>query len=103
HHLVLARIDAKAEIIGEGGIQEAETVGKVDLLEEVELRSLAQRDGRRRPFADPVHAQEQGLVERRGIEGAGEMRLVMLGEQELVRVEGRIEPLQLGLQQALLK
>src|SRR5262249_40659220 len=35
-------------------------------------------DCRRRPFADAVHRQDRGPVERRGKEGTGRMRLMVL-------------------------
>ena len=94
HQLVLARVDLEARVIGEGRIEQAERVGKMDLLDGRQGRPLANADRRRRPFADPVHGQDHGLVERRGIKRAGSVGLMMLGEQQLVPQvrAGRVRP-----------
>ena len=39
--------------------------------------------GQRRPFADPVGGEDRRFPGRRGEEGGGGVRLVMLGEQDL--------------------
>ena len=78
HHLVLARIDLEAGVVGEGRVEQAERVREVDLLQHLELVALAEAERRGRPLADAVHAEDRGLLEgrrertprRRGSDGA---------------------------------
>ena len=64
HDLVLARIDLEAGVIGEGGIEEAQGMGKMDFLGHFETVSRPLADRRGRPFADPVHGQHHRFLER---------------------------------------
>ena len=52
---------------------------EAELLAQLEPLCLADRDRCRRPLAHAVHGQYGGLLERRGVEGAGGVRLVVLG------------------------
>ena len=104
HQLVLAGIDLESGIIGESRIEQAQAVGKVDLPLHLQRIAAAHPDGCRRPFADPVHRQDQGVLERRGEEGRGGMAQMVLGEEELaLPVEILLDLLQMILQQRFLE
>ncbi len=92
HHLVFARVDLEAGVVGEGGIEQPERVGEVDLADDLQSVAFAQRQRRRRPFAHAVHRQHRRALERRGEEGAGGMAQVVLGEQQLGLASRRRRP-----------
>ena len=83
HHLVFARVDLEAGVVGEGGIEQTERVREVDLADHLQAVAVSQRQRRRGPFADTVHRQHGRALERRREEGAGGMAQVVLGEQQL--------------------
>ncbi len=64
HHLVLAGIDLESGVISERGIEQAETVGKVDFLLDLQLVAVADRPPmsspirRRRPSSEPPLAEK---------------------------------------------
>ena len=93
HQLVLARIDLEAGVVGEGGVEEAQAVRKVNLL--VDLQVLAFADGNRggRPFAHAIEREDGSLVERRRVERGGCMAQMMLAEGQAIR------PIEIGLRQ----
>lgn len=64
HQLVLTGIDLEAGVIGYGRKEQAERMGEVNLLEDLETIAFARRRRRRRPFADPVHGEDCSLFER---------------------------------------
>src|ERR1700675_3720926 len=57
----------------------------------------------RRPFADAVHRQHRGALERRGIEGGGRVAEMMLAEQQTAGIKSFGEFLQLAAQQVFLE
>ena len=59
HHLVLALVDLEAEKCGEGAVEEAEGMRKVDLLGETDLIVASHTRGSRGPFADAVHGENR--------------------------------------------
>ena len=65
HQLVFARIDLEAGVVGEGGVEQAQAVRKVDLLVDREVLTIADGNRGGRPFAHAVERQDGGLVERR--------------------------------------
>jgi hypothetical protein len=87
HQLVLPVVDLEAGVIGEGGVEQAQGVWKGELFQELETAPLPDADRRGRPLADPVHREDGRLRERRGVEGARRVGLVVLGE---------VDPLRLG-------
>ena len=104
HHLVFARIDLEAQVIGKGRIEQAKRVREMDFLEN--FQAVAAADGSRGggPFAHAVHGQHQGFVKRRWKESAGRMAQVMLGKQQAVDpVHPGFELLQLLRQQVFLE
>ena len=104
HHLVLAGIHLEAGIVGERRIEQAKRMGKVDLLQHVQLMAMANGQGGGGPFAHPVHGQDGGLMEGGGEEGTRRMTLVVLGEQQLLRpVEVRQMLFEFRVEQRLLK
>jgi hypothetical protein len=58
------------------------------LLEQPQLLPLADADRGGGPLADPVQGQDRGLVERRRVVGARRVRLVVLGEEDLLGRSG---------------
>jgi hypothetical protein len=73
----------------------------VQLGEQLELVATAHAPRRRRPLADAVHREHRRFCERRGIEGARRVRLVVLGEQRLAREAVQLIQDQLSREQLL--
>ena len=51
------------------------------LCQELQVVALAYAIGRRGPFSHPVHCEHCSILERRRIESAGGVRLVVFGEK----------------------
>ena len=83
HHLVLPEVHAEAGEVGERRVEESERVRELDLAQQLELTPSAHSVARGRPLPDTVEGQDGGLVEGRGIEGRGCVRLVVLREEDL--------------------
>src|SRR5262249_25798805 len=81
HHLVLAGVHLETGVIGESRVKQAKRVGEMDLLQQVDAVISTDSGARGGPLSDTVHREDQCLVERRRIESAGRVTLVMLGEQ----------------------
>ena len=82
HHLVLARIDLEARVVGERRIQQPKRMRKMDLLVDRQIVTLADRKRRGRPFANAVHRQHRRLFKGRGEECGSGVAQVMLGKQQ---------------------
>ena len=80
HQLVFARIHLEAGVVGEGGVEQAETMGEMDLLVDRQVLAVADGDRRGGPLADAVQRQDGRLVERRRIERGGRVAQVVLAE-----------------------
>src|SRR6266404_3643845 len=97
HHLVFARIHFEAGVIGERRLKQANRVGKVDFLPQVDAMLPADPDSRGGPLSDTVHCEDQRFFEWRRIESTRGVALVVLGEQQLalpVKIRrSRFEPL----------
>ena len=91
HQLVFARVDLEAAVVGEGRVEHARRVRKVELVREVDAVARAAAVAGRGPFADAVDGEDRRLFEGRGEESAGRVRFVVLGEDE---------PLAVGVPQA---
>ena len=78
HHLVLARVDLEAGIIGERGIEQADGVRPVELLDDLDIVALSQADGCRRPLPDAIDGKYRRGLEWGGVEGARRVRLMVL-------------------------
>src|SRR5436190_13997927 len=81
HDLVLALVDLEAEERGERAVEEAERMGKPDLLQEPQLGAPAEAEARRRPLADAVDRQHGRRIEARAEVSAGGVGEVMLAEE----------------------
>ena len=81
HHLVLRRIHLEAGVIGDSGIQQPEGVREMNLPRDADAGAASDAGRGGGPFADAIHGKNHGLVEGRGIEGAGGVTHVMFGEQ----------------------
>src|SRR5207245_9536477 len=82
HDLVFARVDLEAGVVGESRVKQPEGMREMQLLFDLEPVAASDGDRRRRPFADAVDGEHEGLLERRGKESAGGMTVVMLCEQQ---------------------
>ena len=92
HDLVLSRVHLEPEILGKGGIEQAEGMRKVDFLVDRKVRASAKPHARRRPLADAIHRQHHRLLEWRGEESARGVAQVMLGEaQPVARIEAGLD------------
>ena len=80
HDFIFAGIDLETQVVGEGGIEQAEGMREVNLLQGLKLAAPAQRERGGGPFAHAIERQHGGALKRRGIEGAGRVREVMLGK-----------------------
>src|SRR2546427_9832678 len=65
----------------------------MNLVPELDVAAAADAVRRGRPFADTVHGEDRGLIERRREECACRMRLVMLGIEQLALVAERLPQL----------
>ena len=66
HHFVFAGVDLEAGVIGEGGIEQSERMGKVDLPLRGQPVVFAQPDRSGRPLADSVQTEHRGALEGAG-------------------------------------
>ena len=104
HDLVLARIDLEAGVVGESRIEQSQRMREVQLFQHLQAVALAIAQRRGRPFADPVHRQDGGFLERRGEERRRRVTLVMFAEQQArLPVEVGLPLLHLVAQQRLLE
>ena len=88
HQLVLAAVHLEAREIGEGRVEQPQRVRKAQLLQHADLIAAPVRDTAGGPLSHAVHGDDGGLLERRGEEGAGGVRFVVL---EKVEAGGRLE------------
>ncbi len=96
HELVLAGVDPEAAVVGEGGVEQAQGVGEVELADHLDLVAPADADAGGGPLPHAVEGQDGRGLERRREEGRGGVALVVLGVPE---VPGSVvtESRQLGL------
>src|SRR5262245_9979539 len=96
HDLVFAGVDLEARIVGEGGIEQAERVGPLKLL--VDLDVVPAPDAHRCgcPLADAVDREDGRFLERRRKERARGVRLVMLAVENRSVILKRVADLSSG-------
>ena len=82
HHFVLAAVDSETGVVSEGAVEQSQAVGKAQFFQQRDLVSLADADRAGGPLADAVDRQDRGFFERRRIERAGGMALVMIAEEQ---------------------
>ena len=82
HELVFAAVDLEAAVVGEGRIEQAQGVGKLELPQDGELPAPAEADGGGGPFPHPVHREDGGLGKGRRIEGGGGVGQVVFREKD---------------------
>jgi hypothetical protein len=87
HQFVFTRIHPKSGVVSECRIEQAERVGKVQFLVNPEIVAGSDRKRRRRPFANPVHHQNGGVLKRRRIERRRGMGKMVLSEQNARWIE----------------
>ena len=63
HHFVLARIHLEPGVVGERGVEETDRIGKMQLVENLEVVSSADADRRRRPLSHTIHRQDRRMLE----------------------------------------
>ena len=104
HHLVLARIDLEAGVVGERRVEQPQRMREMQLFAHLQVVAAPEADRRGRPFADPVHGEDDRLLERRRKEGGRGVALVVLREQKLaLPIEVGIERAKLVAQELLLE
>ena len=91
HDLVFAGIDSEACEVGERRIEKAQRVRKTQLAQHLDVRPTPYADRRGRPFANAVHRDDRGLLERRRVERRRGVRFVMVAEVHFTLVA--VEPL----------
>ena len=82
HELVLAGVDAESAVGGERRVQKPQRMGKMDLLQGLNLGTGSSGDGGGGPFSDAIHRQDGRLRKGRRKERTGRMRLMMGGEED---------------------
>ena len=78
HHLILVAVLGEAEVLREGEIEESQRMGEVDPVHDVELLVPPHRPRGAYKISEPVDRADRGLLERRHVERAGQVRRVML-------------------------
>jgi hypothetical protein len=86
HDLVLGAVDLEAQVVGEGAVEQPQAVGEADLLEQRDVRALADAVGGGGPLTDPVDGEDRRLLEGRGQKGRGGVAHVVLGVEDGPRV-----------------
>jgi hypothetical protein len=81
HQLVLARINAETDKIGERRIEQPQRMRKSQLLQHLDAVFFTDADARRRPFPHAVHRQNGRFLKGRGQKSGGRVRLVMAAEK----------------------
>ena len=84
HELVFAGVDLEAAEISDRAVEQAERVGKVQRLQELDTLAPAMADRRGVPFADAVDGEDRSFVERRRKKRTGGVRFVVVGEDDLI-------------------
>src|SRR5690242_18994944 len=82
HDLVFARIDFESRVIRKGRVQQSDRVRKWNFPQRRQGVPFTEPSGGRRPFSDSVHAQDRGLLIRRGKKGGGCVRLMVLAKEK---------------------
>src|SRR6266851_2493768 len=83
HHFVFAAVNSESGVVSERAIEQSQTIGKAQLLEERDLVSFTDADRAGGPLANAVDGQDGSFFERRRVECAGCMTLVMIAEEQL--------------------
>ena len=83
HEFVLAVVDLETTVGGHRRIEQAQRVGEVELLEQLDAVRGAVPDARGGPFADTVEGEHRSPFERRRMERRCRVALVVLGEHQL--------------------
>ena len=103
HHLVFAGVDLEPKVIGQRRIEQAERVGKVQFLEDLEMIAAADAGGRRGPLPHSVHGEHRRLGKGRSEKSRGRVALMMLGKQQPFDIGAGAELLELVAQENFLK
>ena len=91
HELVFAGVDPEPRVVGEGGVEEPQRVRKSQLVCQLDPIRVPDSVAGRGPLSDAVQCQDRGVLEGRGEERAGGVRLVVLGEGDALAI-GAPEP-----------
>src|SRR5262249_406354 len=74
--------DLEARVVGEGGIEQAQGVGEMDLLQHGHVVATSEGERGGCPLAHTVHGEDGRALEGRGVEPACRMTEMMLGEEQ---------------------
>ena len=80
HHLVFVAVLREAEELRERGVEQAQRMRELDAAAHVDVVAAADAPHHAAEVAEPVDGDDRGFVERRGEEGAGQMRAMVLDE-----------------------
>src|SRR5262245_40519802 len=83
HYLIFSAVDLESGVIGEGAVEQTQAVRESQFLEQRNLIATADPYRTGRPFAHAVHSEDGRLFERRGIERAGRVALVVVVEEQV--------------------
>ena len=82
HQFVFTAVYFKTAVIGKRRVEEAERMGKCDVVDESDPVSLADPERGRAPLADPVERDDRRFVEGAREERTGGMGLVVIGKDQ---------------------
>src|SRR6266487_6021528 len=82
HHLVFARIDLEAGVIGERRVQQSQGVRKMDFTYHFQVVPVPHGKRSRGPFSDAVHREHRRTWKWRRKKGARGMAQMMLRSEE---------------------
>ncbi len=97
HDLVFRGVDLEPEIVRKGAVEEAEGVGKADLVGKGDGVSASESACCGAPFADAVDGEDGGFVKGGDEEGGGSVAAVVFAEEDValpvqVAAEGGFDP-----------
>jgi hypothetical protein len=87
HELVLALVHLEAAVGGERRVQEADRMGEPHLLHDADAVALPDAHGPGGPLAGAVDGEDRRVVVRRGEVARRRVRHVVVGEDDLLRVD----------------
>src|SRR6478735_5976306 len=83
HHFVFAAVNSESGIVSECAVEQSQTIGKAQLLYQRDLVSFTDADGAGGPLANAVDGQDGSFFERRRVECAGCVALMVIAEEQL--------------------
>ena len=82
HHFVFPGVDPKTEVVGEGGVEQAERMRETQIGQQLDPVPFPAADACRRPFPHPIDRQHRRVFEGRREKRGGGVGFVMLREND---------------------